>query len=130
MMEEGVGIIPRYNDKIIPHKGAITQYMAELIASPDAFFVVLGPVGEPYGMFAASKIIHRITASRTVSVHFWWVDPKKRGGGLVLLRAGLAWGESEGAEMFTIGGSSKRVSKLYKRLGFSRLEDIYAKRAA
>ena len=130
MATEAITTIPRYKEKILPNREAITRYMTHLIASPVVWFVVIGPIGNPHGMLAASKGFHPLEACPMVSELFWWVDPRKRGRGFVLLKSMLEWGASEGAQLFVLGGSSKKVGKFYRHFGFEKLEDIYVKRAA
>ena len=125
---EAASTIKRYEGAIVPNKEAMEGLFSALLTNPSVFFAVLGPVGRPYGMLPASVSIHPITGERTIFAHFWWVDPKKRGRGLDLLRAYFAWGEAMGVTSYQIGGSSRRVAKLYHRFGFQKVEEIFAKR--
>ncbi len=125
MAMEGFSTLPRYQGTVDPDRPTLERYFADLISSPVARFFVLGPLGNPHGMLPATIGIHPVVGAMTVSIHLWWVDPARRGGGVLLLRAALIWGESENIKVYTVGGSSKRLHKLYRRYGFKKLEDVY-----
>ena len=125
MAVEGFSTIPRYQGTLVPDAAMLSRYLSDLIVSPIARFFVLGPIGNPYGMMPATIGLHPIVGAMTVSIHLWWVDPRRRGEGLVLLRAALMWGESEGVKVYTVGGSSRALAPIYRRYGFKKLEDVY-----
>ena len=123
---EASSTIPRYDGVIVPNRESMEQLFRNLLTNPSVFFAVLGPVGEPYGMLPATVSLHPITGERTIFAHFWWVDPKKRGHGLDLLRAYFAWGKEMQVTSYQIGGSSRRVARLYYRFGFKKIEELFA----
>lgn len=126
---EAAASIPRYQGAIAPDRQAMTKLFETLYMNPAVFFPVLGPEGKPYGMMPSVVSIHPISGESTLCAYFWWVSPDHRGRGLDLLRAFFAWGETMGVSAYQIGGSSKRVAKLYKRYGFQLVEEIFMRRA-
>ena len=63
---------------------------------------------------------------------WWFVDPNARGKGVAkgLLEAFTDWAQGLGAEkvvMVEFSGDLKPMGKLYKRMGFERLETRYMK---
>jgi GNAT superfamily N-acetyltransferase len=125
---EAMTTIPRYKGVLTPSLSHMRKYFESMLSNQEVFFVVLGPPGEPYGMLGAVCFVNDLSGAKTVADHFWWVQPGKRGRGLYLLKAFFAWGESIGVTTYQLGSSSRRVSKLYKRFGFQRTEEVYMKR--
>ena len=130
MAEEALTTVPRYKGVMPPNRESLVVTFSNLIRSQEVFFVVLGDAGAPFGMLAATSGRHSLTGLLTVNEALWYVSPKKRGNGMTLLRAMLAWGESIGAESYQVGSTSKRVDKILKRFGFQLLESIFIKKVA
>lgn len=101
--------------------------MAELIDLPHALLLVSeGPSGVG-GMIGMIATMHPMSGEPVMSELFWYVTPDQRGQGLRLLRAAEAWGAGHGIKKSIMISPNKRISKLYRRKGYSMLETQYVK---
>jgi GNAT superfamily N-acetyltransferase len=117
----------RYQDMIPGNPEALTQHFSQIMASPDAVFFVLGDPGDAFGMLAAVHGRSQHSGLQTAAELFWWVSPARRRfwSGPLLYRAYVEWAKSVGAERIQMTSPSKKVSALYRRLGFQKLEEVY-----
>ena len=116
----------QYRTKLATNVRALAETMRRLIAIPQAVLIVAEYQGDLIGMLAVVAVEHPLSGETTASEMFWWVEPAYRGRlGLYLLRAGEAWAQSRGATRIQMIAPDERVAKLYRRRGYSRLEEVY-----
>lgn len=134
MGERFLAETPRYSPWFIPSQSFLHSYMLELIArqqqAGDSLLLVLGAPGDAHGMLGALASRHPHTGQPMAAELFWWVEPERRGSGAALYRGFMRWCKSMGVETVQMTANSKKVGRIYKRLGFSPLEEVYIRRVA
>lgn len=96
----------------------------------DVLLLVLGGQDDIHGMLAAIANRHPHTGAPMTAELFWWVEPERRGGGAALYRGFMRWSKTIGAELVQMTANSKKVGRIYKRLGFTPLEEVYIRKVA
>jgi hypothetical protein len=125
---------PRYSPWFVPSPQFIEAYMLELIMRQqqqgDVLLVVIGGDDDAHGMLAAIANRHPHTGQPMAAELFWWVDPERRGCGAALYRGFMRWSKNIGAELIQMTANSKKVGRIYKRLGFAPLEEVYIRKVS
>lgn len=114
-----------YRAHIGANAAQMSRVLTGLVTSADGCVLVTGPTGAPTGMIGLVLLNHPYSDERIASELFWWVEPERRGDGLRLLRAAEDWARSHGATRMQMVAPNDRVSRLYERLGYSRVEVAY-----
>lgn len=124
-----LGSTPRYIGRIEGNRALIELHFLQLMNSENAAFLVLGERGHVHGMIAGVHYAHQHSGAATVAELFWWVNPESRGGGLQLYHALVAWARHVcNAEFLQMTSPSKKVARIYRKLGFAPLEEVFIKR--
>lgn len=117
----------RYSGAILLNPDAMGMLASTLIEQPHGLVLVSEEDGEVTGMIGVIATFHPMSGEKVMSEMFWYVTPDKRGQGLKLLFAAEAWARSHGIEKSIMISPSKKISSLYKRLGYSKLEEQFVK---
>lgn len=123
---------PRYRDMVPGDPQSLAGHFEQIMAGRGAVLFVLGERGDAFGMLAAVHGRSQHSGLMTAAELFWWVSPGRRQfwSGPLLYRAYRAWAESVGAERIQMTSPSKKVSALYKRMGFQKLEEVFIMKVA
>lgn len=95
---------------------------AMLIDAENGLVLVDERAGEIVGMIGVIATLHPTSGDSVMSELFWYVLPHARGGGLRLLRTAEDWARSIGVAKSIVVSPNRKVSALYKRLGYAPLE--------
>lgn len=115
-----------YGDHLDESPDALFETMFRLIEGEDAILLVQGD-DKPIGMLGGLIYRHPLSWQTFFSELFWWVEPEHRGHGLDLPRHAEAWAKTLGATHCIMVSPNDRVSRLYEKLGYSKLETHYIK---
>ena len=115
--------------KHIPINLEKTQASLEtLIQIPSGVIFVSETRGRLEGMIGLLGSMHMFSDEPTYTEMFWFVDPKKRGSGIRLLKHAEKWAKEQGAKRLFMIAPTKKVGKTYTRLKYQKLETFYIKR--
>jgi GNAT superfamily N-acetyltransferase len=115
-----------YRTKLALNQATLTTAMQRLIDSPLAVLLVADVERHVVGMLAVVAAEHPLSGQVTAGEVFWWVDPAYRGRlGMRLLQVGEAWARARGAAVLQMIAPDDRVARLYRRRGYSKLEETY-----
>lgn len=106
---------------------ALSKLMRRLITSNDGVIFVSVDWPSLSGMIGGVVYDHPMTGERMATEAFWWVDPENRGHGLKLLRRLTAWAKVNGATKMQMIAPDERVARVYRGLGFTKLEEHFQK---
>lgn len=115
-----------YGRHLDENPDALFDTMLRLIDSEDAILLVQGE-DKPTGMIGALVYRHPLSYQAFFSELFWWVEPEHRGNGLALKHHAEQWGKDRGAPHSIMVSPNDRVSRLYERLGYTKIETHYIK---
>lgn len=82
---------------------------------------------EPVAMLGMAILPHMLTGQLYASEIFWWSNPEARGHGLRLFYTAQAWAKAEGVTMMQLVAPTPDAEALYSRLGYTKIEAVYAK---
>jgi ribosomal protein S18 acetylase RimI-like enzyme len=103
--------------------------MAARLAQVTANGVLL--VGEDLqgltGMLGFVDMVHPLAGGQMAFEVCWWVEERARGGSTAhrLIHAGLAAAKARGAVRMQFGSPNDEVSRMYRKLGFVRVEEEF-----
>lgn len=115
-----------YSGHLEENPDALFEIMLRLIESDDALLLVQDD-GKPVGMLGAIIYCHPLTWQVFFNEIFWWVEPDSRGDGIALEQAATEWAKQHGATKSIMVSPDDRVSRLYERRGYTKLETHYIK---
>ncbi|MDZ4254211.1 MAG: GNAT family N-acetyltransferase [Sulfuritalea sp.] len=129
MVEMGMRFneLSEYRERIKAKADAITATLGTLIDSPSALVLLAERDGRAVGMIGAIATLHIYSGEPVMSELFWWVEPEYRGIGLRLLHAAEDWARANNLTQSVMISPSPEVSALYRRLGYSPLEEQFVK---
>lgn len=135
LVEMGMAFLastPRYKDMVPGDPEALAGLYGQIMEHDNSVFFVLGERGDAFGMLAATFGISPHSSLPTVAELFWWVTPGRRSfaTGKLLLRGLFEWTRSTGATRLEMTSPSKKVSRLYRLLGFQKLEERFIMKVA
>ena len=99
--------------------------MGRLIEQPDGALFVSEKDGAVVGMIGVWAYQHPCSGDRVGGEVFWWVEPEARGCGIELLRRAERWADDMGCVCFQMIAPDDKVARLYRRLGYTKLEETY-----
>jgi len=117
-----------YRGRLATNTAAMLALGEQLLTDPNGLMLVAERDAAIIGMLGALVYAHPMSGEQTAAELFWWVDPEKRGGGLVLLRTLEQWARDHGAVVLQMIAPDDGVARLYERIGFERLETTYQRR--
>lgn len=117
----------RYQGSIAPNPDAMALLVGALIEQPHGLVLVSEDGGEVTGMIGVIATFHPMSGEKVMSEMFWYVTPDKRGHGVRLLFAAEKWAKHHGIAKSIMISPTKKVSSLYRRLGYSKLEEQFVK---
>lgn len=117
----------KYQAHVPPDIEAIRMSLLRMLTSDLCAIWVQEKAGRIIGMLGAYQIEHPFSGELIFAEMFWWVEPEHRGLGLALYRTFERAARQGGARRIQMGAPSKKVAKIYRRLGFTKLEETYSK---
>jgi GNAT superfamily N-acetyltransferase len=116
-----------YGGHLDENPDVIFDTMLQLIESEDAILLVEDK-GKPVGTLGGLLFRHPLSGQAFFSELFWWIEPGLRGNGRALPKQAEQWARERGATYSIMVSPEERVSRLYEKLGYTKLEEHYIKR--
>lgn len=116
-----------YRGRFADNAQARRDLMMRLIESPDGALFVSEKDGQLTGMIGVYAYQHPWSGERIGGEVFWWVEPEMRGCGLKLKRRAEQWADDAGCVRFQMGAPNDRVARVYRRLGYAKIEEMWQK---
>lgn len=112
---------------ITPDRASMAALARWLVDAPCGLLLIDERAGATQGYIGVAITGHPYSGQPVMSELFWYVDRQARGTGLQLLRAAEDWARDLGAVHSIMIAPDSRVSQLYQRLGYARLEEQFIK---
>lgn len=116
-----------YKTRLKSNPEQLDHLMRKLIAEDDGLLLVDERDGAVVGMVGIFLYRSPISGQGIASEVFWWMEPGYRGLGFRLLRKAESIAKSLGVELAQMTAPNERVARIYKALGYSKLEEQYQK---
>ncbi len=116
-----------YAKHLAINEDAQANLAADLIEAPHGLVLVDEQDGDITGMIGVIATLHPHSGDSVMSELFWYVLPRARGGGVRLLLAAEDWARANGISKSLVVSPKQSVSDLYRRLGYTRLEEQFIK---
>ncbi len=117
-----------YRTSIVPDPVALETLALHLLAGEASTILVAERDGEVIGMIGMIVFAHPMSGVRTASEVMWFVHERARGSGMKLFRAAEAWALAQGAEQLQMVAPSLAVGRVYAKLGFAPVEQLFQRR--
>ena len=114
-----------YRSVIVPDPAALERLARQLIEGEASTVIVAERDGAVIGMIGMVIFVHPMSGIRTASEVCWFVAEGSRGCGMKLFRAAEVWARDHQAEQFQMVAPSPAVARVYQRLGFAPVEQLF-----
>jgi GNAT superfamily N-acetyltransferase len=120
-----------YSGFLLADWDSMRSYLAEVITAPSSAILVSDGAAKfetITGMAGVQVQPHPMSGETVANELFWYVLPRHRDGtGRQLMKAVETWARENNAAKLQMTAPDDRISRLYERYGFQRVETTYQK---